>query len=337
MNILITGNNGYIGPILYKEIKKNIPNSYIYGFDNNYFFVKNFSDKQLKGDLRNFPKKIFDKKIDIVIHLASLSNDPIGNSYEKQTKDINVLATKKLIDLSKKKKCKLFIFASSCSVYGKYGNKSRTEKSKTQPLTAYAKSKIVVENYLKQKADKNFKSVCLRFATACGASPNLRLDLVLNDFVFRALTQKKIILNSSGNAWRPLIDVRDMSKAILCSIQNFEKIKKILIINTGSNQSNFRIIDLAKKVSKVIKNTTIVTRNNIDDKRSYKVDFSEYNYFKKGKFKHLSIDETIFNLVKNIKLLMKSKKNLNFNNFVRLKVLEEKIKRKKLNKNLKWI
>ena len=102
MNILITGNNGYIGPVLYKEIKKKISKSKIFGLDTNYFKIKNFSDTQLNFDLRDFPKKIFNKKFESIIHLASISNDPIGNKYEKQTEQINIKATKKLIDQAKK-------------------------------------------------------------------------------------------------------------------------------------------------------------------------------------------------------------------------------------------
>ena len=176
----------------------------------------------------------------------------------------------------------------------------------------------------------------MRFATACGASPNIRLDLVLNDFVFRAITQKKIKLNSSGNAWRPLIDVKDMSKAIIYSIFNIGKIKNILILNVGSNNSNFKIIDLAKKVKKIIKNTTIESKSEINDQRSYKVDFTAYNNFIKNHFKHMTIDQTIYGLIKNVRLLKRSSKNILFNKYVRLKVLEEKIKAGKLTKNLKW-
>lgn len=336
MNILITGNNGYIGPVLYEEIKKKISKTKIFGLDTNYFRVKNFSDTQLNFDLRDFPKKIFDKKFESIIHLASISNDPIGNRYEKQTKQINIKATKKLIDLAKKNGCKSFIFASSCSVYGKNGNSSRHEKCKVQPLTAYAKSKIEIENYLKEKADKNFKVICLRFATACGASPNMRLDLVLNDFVFSAITKKKIVLNSSGNAWRPLIDVKDMCQAMIYSMLNTKKVKRILIINVGSSSCNYKIIDLAKKVKSIFKKTTIEIKNKIHDQRSYKVDFSRYNDFKEGRFKHLTIEESILKLKKNIEILFKKNNKINFNKFVRLKVLEQKIKEKKLTKNLRW-
>ena len=144
------------------------------------------------------------------------------------------------------------------------------------------------------------------------------------------------MLNSSGNAWRPLIDVKDMAKSIIYSINNINNITKILIINVGSNESNFRIIDLAKKVKKIIKNITIETKDKVNDKRSYKVNFNKYNQFKNNEFKHLSITQTISNLKKNIKFLIKENKNIRFNKFVRLKVLEEKIKAKKLTKNLRW-
>lgn len=336
MNILITGNNGYIGPVLYKEIKKKFFNSKIFGLDTNYFKVKNFSDSQLTFDIRDFPNRIFKTKFKSIIHLASISNDPIGNRYEKQTEQINIKATKKLIDLAKKNGCKSFIFASSCSVYGKNGNISRHEKCKTQPLTTYAKSKILIENYLKKKADKNFKVVCLRFATACGASPNIRLDLVLNDFVFSAITKKKIQLNSSGNAWRPLIDVKDMCQAMIYSMLHCNKIKRILIINVGSNSNNFKIIDLAKKVKNIFKNTSIEIKKQIHDKRSYKVNFSKYNKFKKGKYKHQSIEKSILQLKKNIENLCKKNNKINFSKFVRLKVLEKKVKEKKLTQSLRW-
>ena len=176
----------------------------------------------------------------------------------------------------------------------------------------------------------------MRFATACGASPNIRLDLVLNDFVFSAITKKKIQLNSSGNAWRPLIDVKDMCNAMIYSMLNTNKIKRILIINVGSNSNNFKIIDLAKKVKNIFKSTTIEIQNKIDDKRSYKVDFTRYDKFKKGEYKHQTIEKSILQLKKNIEILYKKNNKVTFNKFIRLKVLENKIKEKKLTQSLRW-
>ena len=160
--------------------------------------------------------------------------------------------------------------------------------------------------------------------------------MVLNDFVFSALTKKKISLNSSGNAWRPLIDVRDMSRAIIYSIENIHKTKKGLILNVGSNNSNSKIIDLAKKVAQIIKNTKIEIKEQINDNRSYKVSFKKYNKFKNNEFFHHKIKDTILNLKQNINLLITKNKNIRFNKFIRLKILEEKIKSQKLTKNLKW-
>ena len=344
MKILVTGNLGYIGPSVILQLRRSYPLAQLVGMDLGFFAhcltgvnasPERVLDHQIHKDVRDVEQDDL-KGFDTVIHLAAVSNDPMGKEFAVVTDEINCKSSIKMATLAKSAKVKNYVFASSCSVYGKYGKKSRTEKSKTQPLTGYAKSKIIIENYLKKKTSKEFKSICLRFATACGASPNIRLDLVLNDFVFRALTEKKIKLNSSGNAWRPLIDVKDMSKAIIYSIINIEKIKNILIVNVGSNNSNFKIIDLAKKVKKIIKNTTIELNSKINDQRSYKVDFTAYNNFIKKQFKHMTIEQTIYELIKNVKLLKKSKKNILFNKYVRLKVLEEKIKIGKLTKNLKW-
>lgn len=332
MNILITGNNGYIGPVLYKKLKKQ--KYFIYGLDTNYFNNKNFSDIQFDCDLRNVKKQHF-KDIDAIVHLASLSNDPIGNKFNKQTNQINISGTKKIINLAKKTNCKLFIFASSCSVYGKSLSESKSENDPTKPLTPYAKSKIEIENYLKKNSNKNFKSICLRFATACGSSPNLRLDLVLNDFVFSSIIKKKIILKSSGNAWRPLIDVQDMSKAISFFLKNYKKtISNFEIFNVGLNKSNIKIIDLAKIVKKNFKNVKLKFENTKDDKRSYKVNFSKYELFVKNNVKHLELKDTIKNLAKNIKLLKINENN--FNQFIRLDVLRKLVHTKKLNNYLKW-
>lgn len=332
MNILITGNNGYIGPILYRELKKK--SFFVHGLDTNYYTNKNYSDYQHNVDIRSAKKIIF-KNIDVVIHLASLSNDPLGKQFNTPTEQINVKASKKIIDFAKSSGCKIFLFASSCSVYGKNEKNDRNEKDKTNPLTAYAKSKVLIEKYLKKKSSKNFRSICMRFATACGASPNLRLDLVLNDFISSAVTHNKIILNSSGNAWRPLIDVKDMSRAIIYFMENFEKMKNYNeVFNVGVNLSNIKIIELAKKVKNKIKNTKIEIVNFEDDKRSYRVNFSKYQKLIKKKYSHLSLERSIENLIKNIKLLKINKKNkINFN---RLNVLQKLIVKKKLNANLRW-
>ena len=333
MNILITGNLGYVGTELTKILSQNEKKLNIYGLDVGYFKSnllkkeKSIVKKQFMCDVRHF-KKEYLKNIDTVIHLAAISNDPIGNSFKKQTFDINVKATKKIIDNCNQLKIKNFIFASSCSVYG-FTSKICDENSKVNPLTPYAKSKVIIEKYLK----KNYKynSTCLRFATACGASNRLRLDLVLNDFVANAISKKKIVLNSTGNAYRPLIDVKDMSKSILWAIKKRSLIKKKFIcINVGNNKNNFKIIDLAKMVNKKFKNSKIFTNSKNNDNRSYKVSFKLYNKIANGYQVNYKINDSINDLKKNLLKYPKNKYNL----LIRLNFLKNLIKEKKISKNL---
>ena len=170
-------------------------------------------DLQCFADMRQFPEDILDG-VDAVVHLAGISNDPIGNLFEEATLDINYRASVKLAAKSKAKGVGAFVFASSCSMYGAADDAPRTEESPLNPLTAYAKSKVLTEVDLRGMADEAFKVTCLRFSTACGMSDRLRLDLVLNDFVAGALTSGRITILSDGTPWRPLINVKDMARAI---------------------------------------------------------------------------------------------------------------------------
>ena len=151
--------------------------------------------------------------VDAVIHLAAISNDPMGNAYERVTEDINYQGTLAVARAAREAGARHFVFASSCSVYGFAEDGARNEQSSVNPLTAYARSKVASEQSLAQLAGPDFIVTCLRFATACGASPRLRLDLVLNDFVASAVTSGVIKILSDGTPWRPLINVEDMARA----------------------------------------------------------------------------------------------------------------------------
>jgi nucleoside-diphosphate-sugar epimerase len=150
------------------------------------------------------------KDIDAIVHLAAISNDPIGNKFEEVTLDINYRASVELARRAKEAGVKSFTFASSCSMYGAAEDSARTENSPLNPLTAYARSKVLTERELEPLADGGFKVTSLRFSTACGWSERLRLDLVLNDFVAGAVASKRITILSDGTPWRPLINVKDM-------------------------------------------------------------------------------------------------------------------------------
>src|SRR5215467_3135425 len=184
MKILITGNMGYVGPVLVKRLRDSYPGVELIGFDMGYFgnclssndiFPECRVDVQNFGDVRRFPEQLV-AGVDGVVYLAALSNDPLGHTFEEATFDINYRSCVRLARLAKQAGVKSFVFASSCSVYGYAEEGARSEDSPVNPLTAYAKSKVWTEKELGPLADEKFKATCLRFATACGMSDRLRLD-----------------------------------------------------------------------------------------------------------------------------------------------------------------
>lgn len=333
--IIITGNLGYVGIELVKKILRT-RKFQIIGIDNKYFaksIVKKIKKNKLFyqkiSDIRNLNYSIL-KNAYGVIHLAAISNDPIGNEFCRATNSINKFATKKIILYAKKYNVKNFIFASSCSVYG-FTKLSCNERSKVFPLTTYSKSKIYIEKILKKFSSSKFKTSSLRFATACGYSDNPRLDLVLNNLIMSGIIKKKIELNSTGNAIRPLIDVSDMCKTIIWFLKNRERIKKnFLNVNVGNTKNNIKIIDLAKMIAKKLGNIKIVFNKKNEDNRSYKVDFTQLNKITKKKIVTKNINQTINEVIEMIKKLKKNK----MNNYIRLQELKRQINMKLINENL---
>jgi nucleoside-diphosphate-sugar epimerase len=253
--ILVLGSDGYVGSVLVNYFKKkNIYNSI--GIDAQWF-NKNNSQKRYgdanRKDVRHFNLRSINAIPEAIIYLAAISNDPMGKEFKKVTHQINFKECLRLAKSAKALGVKKFIFASSCSIYGASGSKMRKESDKLQPITDYAISKVNAEKALRYISSKKFKVISLRFATAAGWSPNLRLDLVFNDFVASAVFKNKIELLSNGDAWRPLIHVNDMVRAIHWAI-NYNTSKNFLPINIGSNNWNFKILDLAKKISYIIGN-----------------------------------------------------------------------------------
>jgi nucleoside-diphosphate-sugar epimerase len=284
MRILITGNLGYVGPNVIRQLRQSRPNAELIGYDTAFFAgaVTTFDplpehelNAQYFGDVREIPDSLF-AGVDAVIHLAAISNDPMGKAFEEVTMQVNHLASVAVAQKAKKAWAKSFVFASSCSVYGFAEDDARTETSSLNPLTAYARSKVATENDLKGLADKNFKISCLRFSTACGMSPRLRLDLVLNDFVASALALKKINILSDGTPWRPLIDTKDMARAMDWAIgRDAANGGAFLIVNVGADSWNYQVKDLALAVQRAMPGVEVaINKNAAPDKRSYRVDFS---------------------------------------------------------------
>ena len=342
MRILIIGNLGYIGPIVAKHFKANHPGFFLAGYDIGYFIQNNTFNGiagdtvfniQYYGDVRNFPQDIL-KDFDAVIYLAAISNDPMGNVYEKPTLDINYHAAISIAARAKQNGVSHFVFASSCSVYGFADAAPRTETSEVNPLTAYAKSKVFAEQELRPLADKNFQITCLRFATACGYSDRLRLDLVLNDFVASAITTKKITILSDGTPWRPLIHVKDMARAMDWAIQR-QQGGDFLVINTGSNWWNYQVSELANAVKKMLTGIEVsINQNAMPDKRSYKVCFDLYESLAPQHQPQVSLENAIIDLINGLKSFHFTDAGFRGSQLMRLNMIQKLINESVINKQL---
>ncbi len=347
MRILVTGNLGYIGPILGKSLKNYFNDSYLIGLDSGLFLPclssserigDTFYDKQIFKDVRDI--NISDlKDVDVIVSLAAVSNDPIGKDFESATNDINFISTINLAKLASQSSVSKFIFASSCSVYGKAGNKPKIESDPKDPLTAYAKSKIGVEEFFKENKIENLKIICLRFPTACGLSDRLRLDLVLNDFVTSAVHYKKISILSDGSPWRPLIDVKDMSKAIIWATKyDHGQINSPFSINVGCNEWNYQVKEIAAKVKNLLPNTNIeINKNAAQDLRSYRVDFSLYKKLAEEFYPKNSIEDTIEQIINHVSDLKLPINGFRDSNFIRLNHIKNLKRKGLINNNLRWI
>ena len=344
MKALITGNLGYVGPGVIREFRKHYPSCELVGYDIGYFsqYVTNQNSipdigltVQHFGDVRNFPAELLDG-VDTVIGLAAISNDPIGNRYESQTNDINCKAIVDIAAKAKSRGVKKFVFASSCSVYGSAEDKPRTEESTLNPLTAYAKSKINAENGLKILADDNFQISCLRFATACGMSDRLRLDLVLNDFVAGAITNKEINILSDGTPWRPLINVLDMARAMRWAHErNGESGGDFVVVNAGSNAWNYQVKELANMVNEILPETKVSINSNAEpDKRSYRVNFDRFEKLAPAHQPQYDLKATVCGLIDGIKQLDFITGNYRNSNLIRLNVIQNLVKAGALDQSL---
>ena len=297
-----------------------------------------YLDKQHYGDVRNFPENLL-KDVDAVVQLAAISNDPIGNKFEKVTMEVNYEA---VIDIAKKAKnagVKKVIFASSCSVYGFAEENERTEESSVNPLTAYAKSKVMTENDLALLAGNDFQVTCLRFATACGMSDRVRLDLVLNDFVAGAIATGEINIMSDGSPWRPLINVRDMGRAIIWGIKRTATNGgNFLVVNTGSNEWNYQIKELAYAIHNILKDTRVsINKDAQPDKRSYRVSFDKFSRLAEGYTPVYNLEQSIRDLAEGLKAIRFNDRNYRQSRLIRLFVVNELLSENILNERLELV
>ena len=213
---------------------------------------------------------------DAVIHLAGLSNDPLGDLNPALTYDINHLASVRLAELSKKAGVERFIFSSSCSNYGAGGEDLLNEQSPFNPVTPYGISKVRVEQDVAKLADDNFSPTFLRNATAFGVSPRLRFDLVLNNLVAWAFTTGRVYIKSDGTPWRPIVHIEDISRAFIAVLHADRVLVHNQAFNVARNEDNYRIRELADIVKETVPGCVIeYAKDAGPDKRCYRVDSSK--------------------------------------------------------------
>jgi nucleoside-diphosphate-sugar epimerase len=277
MRVLITGSEGYIGAVM-RDVLLGRGHE-VAGLDTGYFsecdlHVKPTEIPLVRKDLRHVERGDLEG-FDAVAHLAALSNDPLGSLDAGLTQAINTTASLKLAHLAKEAGVQRFIFASSCSLYGHGAATGLTEDAPFNPQTGYARSKVDVEEGLRALASDGFSPVYLRNATAFGLSPRLRFDLVVNNLCGWAAVTGKIMLTSDGSPWRPLVHIRDISKAFACCLEAPRQAIHNEAFNVGSTTLNYQIASIAHMVAGQFPGCDVVLGKSDGDTRTYNVDFTK--------------------------------------------------------------
>lgn len=280
MKVLLTGHKGYIGAVAGSMLCS--AGHEVIGLDTDLFAGCDFGEAlpaipEIRKDLRSLTRDDLDG-FDAVVHLAALSNDPLGDLDAQLTFEINHLASVKLARLAKEAGVKRFVFSSSCSTYGAAGDDFLNENAPLNPVTPYGESKVLVERDLRLMADENFSPTYMRNATAYGVSPRLRLDIVLNDLVASAFTNGRVLIKSDGTPWRPITHIRDIIAAVVAVLEAPRDVIHNETFNVGRTEENYRISELAEIVAETVPGCRVeYALGGGPDKRCYRVTCEKIN------------------------------------------------------------
>lgn len=280
VRVLVTGNLGYVGTVLTPMLAAR--GYRVDGLDAGFFrhgimgqLSSSGVDRQLVKDIRDVDQGEL-AGLDAIVHLAALSNDPAGELNPTVTHSINTLASERLAIAAKAAGVERFVFASSCSLYGAAGADAVTEDAPMTPQTAYARSKVETEAILNDLAEAGFSPTFLRFGTAYGFSPRMRMDIAVNNLTGWAVATRQVKLLSDGSAWRPFVHVRDMCSAVIAVLEAETSSVHNQAFNVGRAGENYEIRDVARLVSDVVPGSSVTFGSGATaDKRSYRVSFEK--------------------------------------------------------------
>lgn len=279
MRVLVTGHDGYIGRVLVPLFER--AGHEVVGLDSFLFEGCSLGPEPpevaaLRVDLRDLePTSLIG--FDAIVHLAAISNDPLGDLDPQITYAVNHVASVTLARAAKDAGVSRFLFSSSCSLYGASGGEAMlTERADFNPVTPYGESKVLVERDVSKLADDDFSPTFLRNATAYGVSPRLRTDLVVNDLVGHAFTSGEVLVKSDGSPWRPLVHVEDIARAFLAVLEASREEVHGQAFNVGRNEENYRIREVAEMVAEAVPGSRVTFAEGAEpDLRTYRVDFSK--------------------------------------------------------------
>lgn len=340
MKVLVTGTDGYIGSVLGPYLLKK--GFQITGLDTGFYRAGwlynesgNTFPSYLNKDLREVIREDLED-FDAVVHLAELSNDPLGKLNPEITYKVNHKGSVRLAKLCKQAGVPRFVYTSSCSVYGEGNDDYKTEESEVNPQTAYAECKTRVERDVAELADENFSPTFLRNATAYGPSPRMRFDIVLNNLSGLAWTKGVIEMISDGMPWRPLVHVKDICKAIACTLQAPQTAIHNEIFNVGDTNENFRVREIAEIVGAAFPGCKTTFGDNGGDNRSYRVSFDKIKNELPGFYCEYGAENGAAELYEVFKKIDMKPEIFNARPYTRLKQIKFLLETHQLNEDLFW-
>ncbi len=339
MKVLVTGCEGYLGSLLPPLLMEK--GHEVIGVDTGFYKVgwlyngTAVTAKTLNKDIRHITEEDL-QGVEAVVHMAELSNDPTGQLAPNITYEINHKGSVRLAKLAKRVGVSRFVYMSSCSVYGVATEGDVTEASPVNPQTAYAECKTLVERDVQPLADDDFSPTFMRNATAFGASPRMRFDIVLNNLAGLAWTTKEIKMTSDGTPWRPLVHALDICKAIVCALEAPRDIVHNQIFNVGDTSNNYRVKEIAEIIADVFPGCELSFGTNGADNRSYRVSFEKINTMLPGFQCDWNAEKGAQQLLDIFSLIDMGRDTFMFRGFTRLKQLEYLISTQQIDSNFFW-